>query len=116
MGSISAEVMRAAESLAGQGVSAEVMVVASIYPPPVDDLTHALARFKNVISIEAHHEVGGIGSLISEQIAERGLNCRLVRCGVKKIQSGVTGSQTYMHAKNGLSCDAIVHASLQALT
>jgi transketolase len=115
MGSISAEVIRAAESLAGQGVSAQVMVVASIDPPPAADLAHALERFGKVISIEAHNENGGIGSLIAEQIAERGLDCRLVRCGVKKLQGGATGSPSYLHGKNGLSCEAIVRASLEAL-
>src|SRR5262249_26860150 len=115
MGSISAEVVKTADALATQGISAQVLVVASIHPTPVDDLATVLMRFKLAISIEAHHEIGGIGSLVSEVIAERGLDCRLVRCGVKSMKSGVTGNVNYLHRANGLSCDALVKTVIGAL-
>jgi transketolase C-terminal domain/subunit len=65
--------------------------------------------------VEAHNECGGIGSLISEVIAEQALECRLVRCAAKQPLNTVTGSQSYLHRVNGLSSDAIVKAVIQAL-
>jgi transketolase len=115
MGSIGAEVVKAADSLATVGISAQVLVVASIQPPPNDDLMSNLSRYRTAISIEAHHENGAVGSLVSEVIAERGLNCRLVRCGVKNLPSGVTGNLNYLNRSNGLSCDALVTTVVGAL-
>ena len=37
-----------------------------------------------VYTIEAHYLAGGIGSLVAELIAERGLNCRLTRIGIDR--------------------------------
>ncbi|MGA9994209.1 MAG: transketolase C-terminal domain-containing protein, partial [Pyrinomonadaceae bacterium] len=80
MGSISAEVADAASALADEGINATVMVVASLTPAPVDDLADALSRFSVALTVEAHYLTGGVGSLVSEVVAERGLNCRVVRC------------------------------------
>jgi transketolase len=113
MGSISRDVVQAAESLAALGISAAVAVVASMHPPPTDDLVRLLGSFKLAFTVEAHHVVGGIGSLVAELIAEHGIACRLVRCGVKGLDGGRTGSQRYYHQEHGLSSDAIVASVLR---
>ena len=51
---------------------------------------------------------GGLGSLVAEVIAEHGLGCRLVRCGVRTRPDGVSGSQRYLHDAHGLSRRALV--------
>lgn len=115
MGSITSEVVSAADDLASQGISCAVVVVASLNPAPVDDLSAILARFPLVLTVEAHYVVGGVGSLISEVIAECGLNCRVVRCGVKSRPSGVSGSQSYLHQAHGISSKMLVNTALQTL-
>ena len=116
MGSVTKEAAAAAEVLAVQGITSTVMVIASLTPPQVDDLTEALACFRLALTVEAHYVVGGIGSLVSEVIAERGLGCRVVRCGVRAGPDGISGSQGYMYGRHHLSSTMLVTTALQALS
>ena len=42
------------------------------------------SRVPLALTIESHYLVGGVGSLVSEVVAEAGLGCRVVRCGVAR--------------------------------
>jgi transketolase len=111
MGSIAAEAVSAAEMLSSEGLDVAVLVVASINPAPLDDLAATLARFPLAITAEAHYRVGGIGSLVAEVIAERGIPCRLERCGVRSSARGLTGSERFLNHVNGLSSEALAEAA-----
>lgn len=115
MGAVAAEAAAAAEDLARQGVSCSLMVVASVTPAPVEDLVAELSRVPLAITVEAHSVNGGIGSLVAETIADHGLPCRLVRCGVRGVLRGPFGGQDYMQRAHGLSRAALVETALQAL-
>lgn len=115
MGAISSEAAAAADDLARQGVSCSAVVVASVTPPPVEDLAAELSRVPLAITVEAHSVTGGVGSLVAEVIAERRLPCRLVRCGVRAVPSGPFGGQDYMQRVYGLSRESIVARALQML-
>lgn len=115
MGAIANEVAVASELLRERGVTCTSAVVASMNPPPIDDLVSLLERFRIVITVEAHYIAGGIGSLISEVIAEHGLACRVIRCGVRNKPSGITGSQSYLQDLHGLSPKELVKTALQSL-
>lgn len=115
MGSVTAEAVAAAEALSALGVDCAVMVVASLNPAPVDDLAKILQDFQLSLTVEAHYVVGGVGSLVAEVIAEHGLNCEIVRCGVKTTPNGVSGSQSYLYHSHGLSAKALVGTALHAL-
>jgi transketolase len=114
MGSVSVEAVAAAEALEAQGVSCAVVVVASVSPPPTDDLAAILAPYPAVLTVEAHYVVGGLGSLVSEVVAEHGIPCRVFRCGVTTGPNGLHGSERYFHAAHGLSSTALVQAALSA--
>lgn len=115
MGSVASEAALAADALAAKGISSMVAVVASINPAPVNDLAAILTRFQVALTVEAHYVVGGVGSLVSEVIAERGLRCRIVRCGIRATPNGVSGSQGYLHRMHGISCEMLVNTALQVL-
>ncbi|MDQ1392599.1 MAG: transketolase [Acidimicrobiaceae bacterium] len=115
MGAIAAEVSAAAAALAVGGIEATVVVAASISPAPVDDLIEVVERFATVVTVEAHSVVGGLGSLVSEVVAERGLGCRVVRCGVRSAGDGTGGGEAYLNNRHGLSCDALVQIARDAL-
>jgi len=108
MGSVVTEAVAAARILVDFGISSTIMVVASFNPAPVDDLAEALSRFPAAMTVEAHYIVGGIGSLVSEVIAEQGLACKIARCGVRVSPNGIVGSQSYMHQVHGLSGKSLV--------
>ena len=115
MGAISAEAVSAAEMLSAQGIESTVAVVASINPPPVNDLVALLERFPTAFVVEAHYVSGGVGSLISEIVAEHNLNCRVIRCGVRQTPDGFSGSQTYFYDKHELSAPHLVRVVRDAL-
>lgn len=115
MGSVASEAVAAADDLAARGIDCTLLVVACLNPPPVLDLGDRLSHFETVLTVEEHYVVGGLGSLVSEVVAERGLGCRVVRCGVKSPPAGVSGSQASLRQEHGLSREALARRTLQAL-
>jgi len=115
MGSVTSEAVAAADLLHHRGIEVTIVVVASLNPPPTEDLAEALSRFPVALTVEAHSIVGGIGSLVSEVVAERGLLCRIVRCGVRTRPDGISGSQAFMHEMHSLSPDALCKTATEAL-
>jgi transketolase len=115
MGSITSEAVKAVEALAKQGVSCALIVVASMNPAPNTDLIKVLSSFRIVLTVEAHYFVGGLGSLVSEVIAENSLPCRLVRCAVKTTPTGITGSQDYMLRLNSLKSEQLTAIALKEM-
>jgi transketolase len=116
MGSIAKEVMEAADILAEQGINSTVMIVASLNPPPVEDISNALSRFNVAMTVEAHYTVGGVGSLVSEIAAQGGASCRVVRCGVRCAPDSLSGSTDYLNQVHGLTAGALVDRAWRALT
>lgn len=115
MGGIALEVAAAAETLSKRGVSSAVLVLASVVPPPVEDLAAELSRFPLAITVEAHSTSGGAGSLVSEVVAERGLGCRVLRCGIDRPASGPFGGQNYMQREHRLDSASLVARAVEAL-
>jgi transketolase len=107
MGGISFETAKAAEVLSKEGIEARVVVVASINPPPVDDLIKELSQFRQAITVEAHYASGGLTSLVSEVVAQAGINCKISRCAIEESPDGETGGQAYLYNKFGLSAESI---------
>jgi transketolase len=107
MGSIAAETSDAIAALAEEGIDAGHVVVASLSPAPIDDLVELLNRYPVAITVEAHSVQGGIGSLVSEIIAENGIDCQIHRAGVRTPMNGRSGSETHMHSVHGLDANTL---------
>ena len=114
LGGAAQEAVGAAALLERDGVDATTAVVSSFNPSPLEDLTALLARVPLAVTIEAHYVDGGLGSFVGETIAEAGLDCRLVRCGVRTMPTGESGSRGYLQELHGLSAAAVARATLQA--
>jgi transketolase len=115
MGAIAVEAVEAASRLAAEDISAGVLVVSSVNPPPRDDLIAALSRVSIAVSVESHYVDGGIGSLVAEVIAESGLACTLCRCGVRTSKHGITGSERHLNQRHGISADMLVTTVIDRL-
>ena len=115
MGPIAAEAVAAAELLAKKGLDCAVAVVASVSPAPTDDLAFLLSGRRLAVTVEVHYLNGGLGSLVSEVIAERGLGIRLLRQGVRSMPDELVGSQRYMERSFGLSSEQLAGAVIQEL-
>lgn len=115
MGPIAAEAVAAHELLAARGLDCAVAVVAAVSPPPIDDLEILLEGRVLAVTVEVHYPAGGLGSLVAEVIAERGLGVRLVRQCVRSMPDGLVGSQRYMERTFGLSAEQLAGAVAQEL-
>ncbi len=102
IGSIAHEAVAAADLLAERGIDAAVGLVSSFNPSPVEDIAALLDDMPAVLTVEAHYRNGGLGSLVAETIAERGVGCRLLRAGVSGMPGGETGSQRYLEERHEL--------------
>ncbi len=114
-GSMVAEAVDAAALLEVEGVRATVGVIASLAPPPVRDLVDLLDRVPLAVALEAHYVTGGLGSLVSEVVAERSLGCRVVRQGVTDLPPGDTGSAAFLNARHGLTARAVARSAMSVL-
>lgn len=115
IGAIAHEAVRAADILAEQGIRVGVGVVSSFNPSPVEGLADFLADAPVALTVEAHYVNGGLGSLVAEVIAERGLGCRLLRAGVESMPAGEAGSQAYLEERHGLSAPELARRVAHAL-
>ena len=115
MGAVSTEADKAVKALAAEGVRCTLGIVACLSPAPEEDLARLLARFPAALTVEAHNVNGGLGSLVSEVVAERGLGCRIVRCGVRGLGDGQTGSQAWYEARYGVSAARLVDTARDVL-
>ena len=95
-GSITREAAAAVELLEGQGWRSRLVVAACLSPAPTEALVTALRNVPLVVTVEAHYLTGGLGSLVSEVVAESGLGCRVVRCGVAGLPDSV-GSEAFLN-------------------
>ena len=114
LGPLAREAVAAAESLAAEGIEATVAVVSSFNAGSFDDLADALARIPLVLTVEGHYVTGGLGTSIAELIAERGLDCRLVRHGVRALTPGQSGGQDFLHEQHALTAKALVRTAARA--
>jgi transketolase len=115
IGNVALEVFKAIKLLEDEGILSTLLVISTIGPSVAEAMESILKGFRAVISVEAHFINGGLGSLIAEIIAEYGLSSRLVRCGVRSITGGLTGSQDYMYRINGLTGELIAQTARQVL-
>jgi len=115
MGSIATEAVRAAEILEEKGIFSTIMIISCMSPPPISDILDTLKQFSFAFTVEAHYIVGGLGSLISEVVAEHGLNCAIIRFGIKDTPNGFTGSQSYIYHLYGLTAEGIAETAISEI-
>jgi transketolase len=115
MGGIAAEAVHAADRLSEAGLEAGVAVVSTVQPADHDRLAELIRGYRTVITVEAHYQVGGIGSLAAEVIAGHGLGTRLLRCGLDRVPDGVTGSLAFMYARYGIDRESLAGVALNAV-
>ena len=106
-GAISAEALAAADAIRDAGIEATVLVVSTISPTPTDELARMLEGFRIIVTVEAHYQIGGLGSLVCEVVAERGLGAQVTRLGASGLPGGVSGSEGFLNRAHGLSRDLI---------
>lgn len=107
------EALKAAESLAAEGVTVEVIDVASIKPIDVDTLVASVSKTGRIVTCEEHSVLGGMGSAVSEVLSEA---CPVPtrRVGVADV-FGTSGEPAELMEHFGLTAANIVEAVRELL-
>ncbi len=114
-GSVAEEALQAADQLASRNVMPAVISIALLQPLDKKAVTDLLCTFDLVLVIEEHYNFCGLGGIITSLIAEQGLSCRLVQCGVPhKFIHDVHDNQGMRH-KFGFSADRIVETVVEKI-
>lgn len=106
-GNMMAETLKAAELLAVQGISAEVISVHTVKPLDDSYLQAAALRFRLIVTIEEHGVIGGLGSAVAEWRARTNVVVPQLLFGTRDEFMHEVGSQSYARAKYGLTADNI---------
>lgn len=107
------QALAAAEALALDGISAEVIDVATIKPLDVDTLVASARKTGAVVTCEEHSIIGGLGSAVAEALGEHAPT-PLTRVGVRDV-FGTSGEPKELMAHFGLSADDIARAARDVL-
>jgi transketolase len=95
-GSIIIEAIEAAQTLKTFGINISVVSIPILKPFTLDK--ELIKRFKNIIVLEEHSIVGGLGSIILEQVALNGMNPTITVLGLPDNVSHELGSQKYLRS------------------
>ncbi|MDH0368680.1 transketolase family protein [Brucella anthropi] len=103
------EALRATGPLAARGVGIHHLHASTLKPFDKDGLLRAARGKKGIVTLENHTIIGGLGSLVSEILAEEGLGIRLKRLGLNDTFAH-GASKPYLMKKYGLDAGALVSA------
>jgi transketolase len=104
------EALRAVRVLQKKGVSINHMHISTLKPFTDPAVMEAVAEAKyGVITMENHSIIGGLGTILAEQIAEAGLGRKLVRLGIKDVFLH-GASKAYLMKEYGLEALALIAA------
>jgi transketolase len=112
-GTVSSEAALAVNTLAEQGVSAELVLIHTIKPFSESVIDGLLSRFDALVTVEEHSKVGGFGESVLSLIARSGLQKRVEVLGTSDQFMPVVGSQEYTRQYFEINADSIVRATLR---
>ncbi len=114
-GIMTEEALRAVQVLQKRGLAVRHLHVSTLKPFRDEAVLDAIARSKHgVVTMENHTIVGGLGSIVAEQMAERGMGRKLVRIGLRDTFAH-GASRNYLLKKYGMDALALV-AAIEGLT
>lgn len=105
--------LEAAEKLAVEGVSAEVINVHTLQPLDAGTLAASAQKTRRVVTVEDHNINGGLGSAVAEVLSER-CPTPLRRLGVH--QFGESGKYYELIAKLGIDAEGIYRAARKLIS
>ena len=107
------QALKAAEKLAEQGVSAEVIDAYSVKPLDEKTVLASAAKTGRVVTCEEHSVNGGLGSIVASVLA-RNNPCPMRMIGTQDV-FGTSGELAELLVKYGCDDDAIVAAAKELL-
>ena len=107
-GGMLATAVQAVDSLAkDQSLSPSLFSVHTLAGVKEGALTEVITGYDLIVTCEEHSVVGGLGGLVAENLAESGLEARLVRIGLPGGFPKGIGSQEYLRKVNFLDASSL---------
>jgi len=113
-GYITSFAVAAAEALAGDGVSVDLLHYPSVKPFDVDTLVTSAKKTGAVVTVENQSIIGGLGGAVCEVLAERHPT-RVTRLGIPD-RFGEVATEQYLFDKHGFGPEHIKEACRKAAT
>ena len=112
IGGILWNVVQAAEQLSQRGIQSRVLSMHTLKPLDVEAVVKAAQETGAVITVEEHSVLGGLGSAVSEVLAEwNGPGIPFRRMGINDAFCSQVGSQAYLQKAFSLSVEGIVNGA-----
>ncbi|MBJ7556923.1 transketolase family protein [Marinomonas spartinae] len=112
LGSVVHEAVEAANRLAEKGIAVSVVNVSSIRPLNRQALTVMLQGAPHVVTVEEHNINGGLGSIVSEVMAEKAIPASLLRLGVQDGYYAAAGSRQFTREQLSIDSASLVEVCL----
>jgi len=98
--------LEAAQMLAADGISAEVINICTIKPLDSELIVKSAAKTGKVVTAEEHSVIGGLGSAVCEALCESGQPVPVCRIGMKD-KYGESGSAAALLKKYGFDGEGV---------
>ena len=99
------ESLAAAEKLAEDGISAEVINMHTIKPLDEEAVIAAAAKTGKIVTVEEHSIIGGLGSAVCDVVAEKA-PAKVMKIGINDVY-GESGPAVELIKKYGLDANSI---------
>lgn len=114
-GSLVHNALAVSDELAKHSVSSSVVDLYRIKPINSQRLLRVIEGSKLVVTLEEHSIIGGIGSVISEVLADNHLSVPLKRIGVNDQYSFRYGNEEWLHTLHGLDVNTVTKVIYEKL-
>lgn len=104
-----------AEDLRSKKLSARIVSMHTIKPLDERLILESAKKTNAVFTLEEHSTIGGLGSAVSEVLAESGTLVKFHRFGVSDKFTKIAGSQEFLREANGLSQKQIFEKILSVI-
>lgn len=99
--------VEAAQKLQDKGINPEVISMHTIKPVDRELIINTAKKCKNIVSIEEHNIIGGLGSTLSSVITDEELDVKLLKFGIPDAFVTCVGDQDYLRECYGLTVENI---------
>lgn len=101
------QALKVADELSKLSIDTSVIDLYRIKPVDTESLVSVLEQGERIVSLEEHCVVGGIGSLLSEVLTEKGSVLPLKKIALPDQNYHENGNRRLLHAWHGLDVDSV---------
>jgi len=101
-GAILDEAVELRNNLEKKNISCALYSFPTIKPIDTQVIEECANKHELIVTIEEHNIIGGFGSAVAEQLAEKTHKCKFIRIGLNDTYSAVVGNQKYLRQIYGI--------------